>query len=1129
MNALRRPATWIFGGLIAGVGLIAIFLQQLGPGFYKERLARAVADSTGRTLSLDGPLSVAWWPQLRVHAEQVALGNAPGFGPGPMLSADEIEVAVSTLPLLVGRVSMETARIRGLSVALVRRADGTTNWDDLTSKRAAESGGDAGALAALALGGVDIEGARLDWQDEALGRQVSLDQLEARTGALALDLPVDFRVSARLRSSKPALEGETTFDGTVTYTPRHQRYQFSPLRVGVTLAGKALPGGKSTLSLATELELDARNRRLGLRELKAEGLGSQIAGELVLEDAAGPLPGGSVKLAASSTDLLQVLRAFDLPGTAELASQRNRGLKLELEASVDPALRELRMPTLSLQALGATLDARITAARLAAPAALQGQLNTQGPNLPILLALVNQWSGGDAKGSQLLQRALAAGGREFSAQAEVDADLAADRPALPVLRARVLGSTLDASLAPTVLAGGNAGFTGELAASGENLALLKLAFAALQGAGAAELSALLASDTPSSERRFSLRTTLEADPLADRYQVQDLALSWLQVELGASLEASGLKQGQPALKGQFSVKGPDLPAVLTRLGALPPGEGPLQLLSPAGLRAFEARSDFTGDLRSGEFGIASLQAAAFGFRLAAKLDGTRSDKSGLRYDGQVEMTGHAPGPLLQALAGHPLAGRIQDLAFEAAFKGQDGTLAFAPLSLRGSIPGKDRPDIALSANADGAELALARGTLSMKKLAIAVGAMQASGSVELVAEAGKAQLSGQLNAPPFDLRSLLAALETPLPTTREPNTYAKVGLDTAFRADGNGIALGKLSARIDDTTLRGSLEAKDLALPDLRFKVAVDRLDLDRYLPASDAAAPGKGGARPVTPETAAAALAQLPVEALRRLRLQGEVSLEQLTSMGLKLSDVGLQFSAADGEIAIEPATAELYQGKYRGVARLDVRGETPQLTLKSDLARVALDPLLADLAGRRDLGGAVNFEARLTASGATSAALRKTLAGQATFALRNGVFRGVDVPAVLAAGEMLLAGKLPARLPSGGETGFKAFTGTLELRDGVVSNQDLQLDGEGFSVRGSGTVARLETGTMDYEARLTLGQEGVEVPIRCRGQLAGSNCVPDFKALGQRRLTKPLGNALRKLKEEVKARVGEPARKTP
>lgn len=1128
MDASRRFGWWIGGGLLAGIAAVALYVQQLGPAFYKERLARAVAENTGRQLGLEGDLSVAWWPQIRLHATNISLGNAPGFGPAPMLAAEEIEIAVSTLPLLVGRVSMETARIRGLSVRLVRRADGTTNWDDLASKRAEGGASDPGAFAALALGGVDMEGARIDWLDEVQGREVSLDNVRARTGALAFDLPVDFRVSANVRANKPALAGETTFDGTVTYTPRRQRYQFSPLRVGVTLAGKALPGGKSTLSLATLMEVDLGQRAINLRELKGEGLGSQVSGELALTDLGGDNPGGQIRLVAASSDLLQVLRAFDLPGTAELASLKTRGMKLDLEAALDAASNELRIPSLSLQALGASLEVKLPSARLAAPTALQGQLTLQGPNLPLLLALANQWAGGDAKGAQLLQRALAAGGREFAIDAEVDADLSADRPAVPRLRAQVLGSTLEASLVPATLPGGNAGFAGELAANGENLALLKLAYAAVRGLDAAGLAALMASDTPGPERRFALRTTLQAEPTADRYLVQDLSLSWLQVELGANVEAVGLKRGLPGIKGRFSLRGPDLPAAMRRLGLAASGTGGLDALAPGALREFSAKGEFNGNFETGEFGLASFAADALGFRVDSKLSATRNDKSGLRYEGSVALGGHAPGPFLAAISGHPVPGRMQDLKFEMGFKGQDETVALTPLMLRGHLQGKANA-VAVSANADGAELAIARNTLSLKRVTLGLGEMQASGSVDLVREGENTQLSGQLNAPPFDLRALLASLGMPVPASRDPATLTRVGLDTAFRANGQGFALGNLSARIDDTTLRGSLEAGDLSVPDFSFKLAADNLDLDRYLPP---AASGKGGGtkvKPVMPETALVGLAQIPVETLRRLRVQGELRLDQLTTMGLKVSQVNLPLLAGDGVVGVEPATAELYQGKYRGVARLDVTGEVPQLSLKSDLARVALEPLLEDLAGRRDLAGSVNFEARLSSSGATPDALRKTLAGQATFALRNGVFRGVDVPAVLGAGRLLLAGKLPARLPMGGETAFRALTGTLELRNGVVSNQDMQLDGEDFSLRGSGTVVKLADATMNYEARLMLGRDGPEIPIRCRGPLAGSSCLPDFKALSQRKLSKPLGTAVKRLQEEVKSRVVEPARKTP
>ena len=108
-----------------------------------------------------------------------------------------------------------------------------------------------------------------------------------------------------------------------------------------------------------------------------------------------------------------------------------------------------------------------------------------------------------------------------------------------------------------------------------------------------------------------------------------------------------------------------------------------------------------------------------------------------------------------------------------------------------------------------------------------------------------------------------------------------------------------------------------------------------------------------------------------------------------------------------------------------------------------------------------------------------------------------------------------------------LRQASGSNQFGSAITVTIDGRLNATAISVRGSGTVAKLDTSTMDYEARITLGREGPEIPLRCRGKIAGTSCLPDFKAISQRRLANPLGNALRKLKEEVKGKPVEPVRK--
>ncbi len=166
MKALKILVLLLIAAVIIVVGGAAAFVAFSDPNDFKDLIAEKVRDQTGRELTLEGPLEWAFWPKLRLKAGPLSLSNAPGFGDEPMFAADEIQVAVATLPLMRERIEMDTIKLHGVVVNLARNAAGVTNWQDL-------AGGDGetepydGGLASFVLGGVDIKDARITWSDAA--------------------------------------------------------------------------------------------------------------------------------------------------------------------------------------------------------------------------------------------------------------------------------------------------------------------------------------------------------------------------------------------------------------------------------------------------------------------------------------------------------------------------------------------------------------------------------------------------------------------------------------------------------------------------------------------------------------------------------------------------------------------------------------------------------------------------------------------------------------------------------------------------------------------------------------------------------------------------------------------------
>ena len=107
-----------------------------------------------------------------------------------------------------------------------------------------------------------------------------------------------------------------------------------------------------------------------------------------------------------------------------------------------------------------------------------------------------------------------------------------------------------------------------------------------------------------------------------------------------------------------------------------------------------------------------------------------------------------------------------------------------------------------------------------------------------------------------------------------------------------------------------------------------------------------------------------------------------------------------------------------------------------------------------------------------------------------------------------------------------------TVKIKNGVVLNKDLLIDGNGFRLDGKGTLVNLRNKQIKYDLDLTVAQSssrsdssrynlgGYSLPIQCRGTIYKPSCKPDatliLKQIAKRTATekvkKVVGDKLKK-----------------
>jgi AsmA protein len=430
-------------------------------------------------------------------------------------------------------------------------------------------------------------------------------------------------------------------------------------------------------------------------------------------------------------------------------------------------------------------------------------------------------------------------------------------------------------------------------------------------------------------------------------------------------------------------------------------------------------------------------------------------------------------------------GRPVDLKLEADLSGDQIPGGKAKVSLTGLV------------TADPAS-----GAFKVEDLRLAALDLEARGRLEGSRDA----VSGSLAVSEFNPRKLLEALGQSAPVTADPSVLTRLALSTTLSGSPVAMMLDPIDVTLDDTKLAGNVAVGsfDAKLPSVKFALVVDAIDADRYLPP---ASQEGGTPTAASPGAAATQGARLPVETLRALDVDGSLKVGRLKLANLTTTDVVVTLKAKDGLVNLSPLAAKLYGGTYAGNVALDARRDQPRLSVDEKLAGVQAGPLLKDLTGANKIDGTANVSAKLTAVGADVDAIKKTLNGDAAVAFTDGAVNGINVARTIREFKAKLKGRTLE--PAQGElkTDFSEITGTFLVKDGVVTNQDLQAKSPLLRIDGTGMV-NLPADNIDYRPTVTVvgttrgqgGDElkdliGVPIPLKISGPLASPSYGVDFE----------------------------------
>ncbi|HTQ75754.1 MAG TPA: AsmA family protein [Burkholderiales bacterium] len=349
----------------------------------------------------------------------------------------------------------------------------------------------------------------------------------------------------------------------------------------------------------------------------------------------------------------------------------------------------------------------------------------------------------------------------------------------------------------------------------------------------------------------------------------------------------------------------------------------------------------------------------------------------------------------------------------------------------------------------------------------------------------------------------------------QPKADYQVNLSGQYRLnlEKQSFAFSGMDLKVADATpgsskpplsLKGEVEV-DTSPQAIRFALAADKVNLDRYLPPPAKAPAGAGAPPPpAKPEE------PIDLSGLKGLNLKGDLKIEQLIASNVKLENVHLGVKAAGGKVDAEPLTADLYQGKLNGAA--SVNANDNRFALKADLPGVAIGPLLKDALNNDMLEGKGNVALDVQTAGNTVTAMKKALAGTAKLSLKDGALKGVNLDDL-----MRKLKNQPSPASSQQRTDLSALTASFVIKNGVAHNDDLVATAPLLRLTGSGD-ADIGGNALNYVAKVSGASGGLGLAMKIDGPLDAPKFHPDFGALARDVAKEQAGKAQDKLKERAK-----------
>ncbi len=352
MSKLLKILLSIFASVILLIIIAAIALPFfVDPNDFKPEIEAAVKKSTGRELTIDGDLELSVFPWIGVSTGKLVLSNAKGFTDKPFAEIAESNLKVKLIPLLSKEIQVSRIVLKGLVLNLAKNKQGDNNWEDLnrsdssskktkqhTSKKTAKEAESsvAAPLAALAIGGISIEQAKIVWNDQQQEKYTEINDFNFITDKVVFDKPIGIDLSFSVVNKEPELTESINFSADLMINESLDVFNLNHLNIKSVTTGKEIPGEELIASLLANVSIDLSQQILAIPELTFNTgnltLIANVSGKQIIDK---PSFTGSINIAEFNLATFLKNMAITLPQMQNSSAMSRTSMQLAFNAGTD--------------------------------------------------------------------------------------------------------------------------------------------------------------------------------------------------------------------------------------------------------------------------------------------------------------------------------------------------------------------------------------------------------------------------------------------------------------------------------------------------------------------------------------------------------------------------------------------------------------------------------------------------------------------------------------------------------------------------------------------------------------------------------------------------------------------------